>query len=68
MADTRVQCMSGLYRNPPLGPQDQPDYVNAVAAILTRLAPHSLLRALQEIERSPGSGAGRAPALGSATH
>jgi len=54
VADTRVQCVSSLYRNPPLGPQDQPDYVNAVAAILTRLAPHSLLHALQEIERRQG--------------
>jgi 2-amino-4-hydroxy-6-hydroxymethyldihydropteridine diphosphokinase len=54
VAETRVQCASSLYRNPPLGPQDQPDYINAVAVILTRLAPHSLLRALQEIERRQG--------------
>jgi len=54
VADTRVQCVSSLYRNPPLGPQDQPDYVNAVAAVLTRLAPYALLHALQEIEHRQG--------------
>ena len=30
-----VGLVSDLYRNPPMGPQDQPDYVNAVAAVLT---------------------------------
>ncbi len=54
VADTRVQCISSLYRNPPLGPADQPDYVNAVAAILTRLTPHALLHALQDIEHRQG--------------
>ncbi len=45
---------SGLYRSVPLGPPDQPDFVNAAAAILTRLSPHDLLRALQVIEDSEG--------------
>lgn len=37
-----------------MGPQDQPDYVNAVAAVNTALPPQALLRALQDIENSSG--------------
>ena len=51
---SRVQLSSGLYRNPPMGPADQPDFVNAVVAILTRLSPHELLRNLQAIESRQG--------------
>lgn len=50
---TLVAC-SRMYRNPPLGPPDQPDYVNAVAAIDTDLAPLALLRGLQGVERAQG--------------
>ena len=49
----RVAC-SRCYRSAPLGPQDQPDYVNAVAAIDTELAPEALLDALQAIETAQG--------------
>jgi len=45
---------SRLYRNPPLGPQDQPDYVNAVAGVLTQLAPRALLTQLQALETALG--------------
>lgn len=45
---------SPLYRSPPMGPQDQPDYVNAVAMLGTDLAPHALLAALQGIEAAAG--------------
>lgn len=51
---TRVALRSRLYRNPPMGPAAQPDYVNAVAALDTGLAPQALLEALQEIERAHG--------------
>jgi len=37
-----------------MGPQDQPDYVNAVAGLLTRLCARNLLDALQTIERAAG--------------
>ncbi|BBL70409.1 2-amino-4-hydroxy-6-hydroxymethyldihydropteridine diphosphokinase [Methylogaea oryzae] len=47
-------AFSGLYRNPPMGPADQPDYVNAVMAVSTTLEPHALLHALQAIENSQG--------------
>lgn len=45
---------SHLYRSAPMGPQDQPDYINAVAALETSLDPVSLLDALQEIEQRHG--------------
>lgn len=50
LPDTRVLAVSGLYRNPPMGPRDQPDYVNAVAMLRTALSPRALLRELQSIE------------------
>ncbi len=51
---TRLVAMSGFYANPPMGPQDQPDFVNAVAGLLTQLAPAALLAHLQELERKLG--------------
>ncbi len=47
--------LSPLYGSAPLGgPTGQPDYVNAVAAIRTRLAPHALLDFLQSVELAHG--------------
>ncbi|MDH3947599.1 MAG: 2-amino-4-hydroxy-6-hydroxymethyldihydropteridine diphosphokinase [Gammaproteobacteria bacterium] len=51
---TRLIVCSPLYRSAPLGPADQPDYINAVAALATRLSPLALLDALQAIERQQG--------------
>jgi 2-amino-4-hydroxy-6-hydroxymethyldihydropteridine diphosphokinase len=51
---TTVHARSSLYRNPPLGGAVQPDYVNAVAAVDTRLPPAELLEALLAIERRYG--------------
>ena len=51
---THFMAASALYENPPMGPADQPDYVNAVAAVLTRLAPRELLVHLQQIEQQQG--------------
>ena len=45
---------SSLYRSLPLGPQDQPDYINAVMAVETCLSAISLLRCLQGIENNHG--------------
>ncbi|WP_305856315.1 2-amino-4-hydroxy-6-hydroxymethyldihydropteridine diphosphokinase [Balneatrix alpica] len=42
---------SGLYLSAPLGPQDQPDFVNAVALLRTHLAPLNLLDELQQLEQ-----------------
>ena len=45
---------SHLYLSRPLGPQDQPDYVNAAAGLLTLDTPQKLLARLLDIERSMG--------------
>jgi len=42
---------SSLYASAPVGPQDQPDFINAVAAIRTRLSPLALLDQLQALEQ-----------------
>ena len=54
LAKVQEQAFSSLYRSPPMGPQDQPDYVNAVMAIETELEPLALLRSLQKIELDQG--------------
>lgn len=51
---TRLVAASRLYGNPPMGPQTQPDYVNAVAALDTTLTPLGLLAALQAVEQAHG--------------
>lgn len=45
---------SSLYRSAPMGPQDQPDYINAVAAFESQLEPLDLLDRLQQIEQQQG--------------
>lgn len=51
---TRLLASSSLYRSAPFGGVEQPDFVNAVAAVLTTLAPAALLAALQDLERQRG--------------
>ncbi|MDG6881940.1 2-amino-4-hydroxy-6-hydroxymethyldihydropteridinepyrophosphokinase [Phocoenobacter uteri] len=46
--------ISSFYGSKPLGPQDQPDYVNAVASFDTDLSPLELLDYLQDIENQQG--------------
>jgi len=48
--DIEVLASSPLYRSPPMGPQDQPDYLNAVIAIRTSLPPLPLLHLTQAVE------------------
>lgn len=45
---------SKLYQSPPMGPQDQPDYLNAVVQLTTDLAPLDLLDQLQRFEQEAG--------------
>jgi 2-amino-4-hydroxy-6-hydroxymethyldihydropteridine diphosphokinase len=45
---------STLYITKPMGPQNQPDYVNAAAQIETHLSPSALLQKLHAIERDAG--------------
>ncbi len=49
-----LHAVSDFYGSKPMGPQDQPDYVNAVAAIDTTLSAEQLLDALQQIEQQQG--------------
>lgn len=46
--------VSRLYQSPPMGPQDQPHYLNAVAQLDTVLAPLDLLDQLQHLEQEAG--------------
>ncbi|MDN2568277.1 2-amino-4-hydroxy-6-hydroxymethyldihydropteridine diphosphokinase [Aquibium sp. A9E412] len=46
-----VAAVSSLYRTPPWGKTDQPDFLNAVARLDTHLAPRALLEALLAVER-----------------
>ncbi len=52
--EVEVSRVSTFFRNPPLGPENQPWYVNAVARVRTRLGPDELLRLLQQIETGMG--------------
>ena len=52
--DTRLIRKSSLFRSAPFGGVEQPDFVNAVAALLTRLTAPDLLRELQRIEAGQG--------------
>ncbi|MCY4471982.1 MAG: 2-amino-4-hydroxy-6-hydroxymethyldihydropteridine diphosphokinase [Kistimonas sp.] len=49
-----LYAMSRMYKSKPVGPQDQPDYVNAVISLETSLSPLKLLDHLQAIERAHG--------------
>ena len=52
--DTRLELRSALYLTHPMGPQNQPDFVNAAAGLLTQLSAQELLGELLQIERAMG--------------
>jgi 2-amino-4-hydroxy-6-hydroxymethyldihydropteridine diphosphokinase len=54
LSDCRLIARSRLYRTQPLGPQDQPEFMNAAAGLLTKLTPRELLVALKNLERTLG--------------
>ncbi|MFP6850167.1 MAG: 2-amino-4-hydroxy-6-hydroxymethyldihydropteridine diphosphokinase [Pseudomonas sp.] len=54
LPQTRLAAYSAFYASDPLGPADQPRYVNAVAALDSQLSPLALLDALQTIELEQG--------------
>lgn len=54
LPESSVVLRSGLYRSAPMGPPNQPDFINAVAAIVTRLPPPELLSLLKGIEQRQG--------------
>ncbi len=53
LPQTQLAALSSLYRTAPID-SDGPDYLNAVAALDTALAPPTLLDALQAIEQAQG--------------
>jgi 2-amino-4-hydroxy-6-hydroxymethyldihydropteridine diphosphokinase len=54
LPNTTLISHSSLYHSKPVGPQDQPDYINAVALLDTRLEPLELLDVLQKLEQDHG--------------
>jgi len=50
LPETELFAASSLYRSAPVGLKNQPDFINAVAALDTRLAAEALLEALFFIE------------------
>lgn len=54
LAQCQLITVSKFYASKPMGPQDQPDYVNAVAKLSTSLASEALLDSLQKIELEQG--------------
>lgn len=54
LPQSALAAVSSLYQTVPVGPADQPDFINAVARLDTQLEPLALLAALQRIERQHG--------------
>lgn len=54
LPDSRVLADSGYFVSKPMGPQDQPDFVNAVVEMETALSASDLLSHCQFIERQQG--------------
>lgn len=54
ISGTRVTARSSLYRTSPVGLLEQPDFINAVASVRTKLKPQALLAALLAIENRHG--------------
>lgn len=54
LPNSKVTAVSSLYASSPVGPQDQPDFINAVAQLKTQLKSIDLLDALQALEQDAG--------------
>ena len=54
LPQSRIVAVSSFYRTPPLGPQDQPDYLNAAMVLDTALDAETLLDNTQRIELQQG--------------
>jgi 2-amino-4-hydroxy-6-hydroxymethyldihydropteridine diphosphokinase len=50
----RVVAVSPVYETEPVGGPPQPDYLNAVVAVETRLSPRELLRVAKDLEAEAG--------------
>jgi 2-amino-4-hydroxy-6-hydroxymethyldihydropteridine diphosphokinase len=54
LPNTRLIVRSRLYRTRPLGSQAQPDFINAMAGLLTKLSARELLVSLKSLEQEIG--------------
>jgi 2-amino-4-hydroxy-6-hydroxymethyldihydropteridine diphosphokinase len=54
LPESRLLGQSPFYRSRPVGPQDQPDFVNGAVSLCTGLTAEELLDQLQAIEQSHG--------------
>ncbi len=54
LPSARLELRSRMYRSAPLGPQDQPQFVNAACGLLTLRSARELLDQLLDIERAMG--------------
>jgi 2-amino-4-hydroxy-6-hydroxymethyldihydropteridine diphosphokinase len=54
---SKLVARSPCYRSPPMGSVEQPDFVNAVAGMLTQLEPSQLLQQLKLLESQLGRSA-----------
>ena len=54
MPGAKLVQRSGLWRSQPMGPQDQPEFINAAAGLVTTTAPREFLTELKSIERRLG--------------
>ncbi len=54
LPQTEFIIASSLYSSTPMGPQNQPDYINAVVLVKTELTPLELLDCTQAIELEQG--------------
>jgi 2-amino-4-hydroxy-6-hydroxymethyldihydropteridine diphosphokinase len=54
LPDSRLVAASSLYLSAPVGPADQPDFINAAVALDTNLPAPDLLHALLQIEQQQG--------------
>ena len=50
LCNTKCHAVSSLYKSKPMGPQNQPGYMNAAAWLKTSLDPERFLNELQRIE------------------
>ncbi len=50
LPQTRITALSGFYDTEPVGPVEQPNFLNAVVRVETSLSPSLLLTELQRIE------------------
>ncbi len=54
LPESSLQSVSSLYSSRPMGPENQPDFVNAVACLLTKMPARRLLDELLAIELAAG--------------